>query len=225
MTIPTPGACSGTHARFSSTGPRRVQLGVIALASFAAAACAVALVSPADAVVLDQASWQVSNNQTDAPGATYTYGASVISAAIIGSVTIALPTAPTVLPTLGPIFGLGPGTLSTANNMIVYTLKRPRMVAAGTLLSRQFSGITNTTRQGWYSSILTTMSADATPVIVDAGETTAVAYLAQNNTPDYTAIRSLTLLSSGSALTITSPLQGYSVQVMNATQAMQPVQP
>lgn len=200
--------------RTAEAPPWHTALLVCAVVSTGAFALALAL--PANAEVIDQASWQVSNDQTSIAGVTYTYDATVASAAVVGSITIALPNAPTILPTLGPIFGIGAGTLSTVNNMIVYTVTKPAIVAAGTNVYLQFSGITNTSRQGWFSSIVTTMSAGTKPIIVDAGETTNVSFLSHNNVTDFSTIRTISVRDSGLSLTITSPLQGYSVHTSSA---------
>jgi hypothetical protein len=191
---------------------------MLAGAVLSTGAFAIALATPANAAVIEQASWDVSNNQTATVGTTYTYQATVVSAAIIGSITIALPDAPALPPTLGPIFGIGAGSLTTSNNMLVYTVQKPVIVPAGTILYLQFSGITNTTRQGWFSSIITTISAGPKPIIVDAGQTSNVAFLTHNNTPDFTSMRALSVAAEGGNLTIASPLQGYSVRIDTSEQ-------
>jgi hypothetical protein len=201
------------RARSRSPRAQRWQLAIIAGAVLSAGGFALALAAPANAAVMEQASWDVSNNQTAVASTTYTYEATVVSAAVIGSVTIALPDAPTVAPTLGSIFGIGAGTLSTVNNMIVYTVNKPVIVPTGTNLYLQFSGITNTTRQGWFSSIITTMSAGAKPIIVDAGQTSDVAFLSHDNAPDFTVARAVTVRAAGLSITVASAHQGYAVSV------------
>lgn len=115
--------------------------------------------------------WSVSSFATGATGTTYGYTFTTASNSPLDSVTMTVPPGTAGTPVLANVSGLpSGGTVFLASNTLTYSFPLTA-VAANTAVSISFSGLTNTTTVGSYTSQITTNDG-IDPI--DAGLTAAV---------------------------------------------------
>ena len=170
------------------------------VAVLALAATTLIGVSSANAAgALANPTWSVSNNQTGATGVTYTFEFTTATAGAIKTVTATVPSGTAGTVALGQTYGLGTGGVALSGTTLTYTLATAQTVAAGVPLYIEFTGLTNTSTAGSYTSAVSTN--DATAVVIDTATSPTVAFGAAstavtveipkslaftNNTPSFT---------------------------------------
>jgi hypothetical protein len=145
---------------------------LISLFALVAAGGIAGLASPAAAATLTGTAWTTSESTTGAPSASYTYTFTAATSSSLSSVTMTVPSGTAGTPAVGTVSpaGLAGGTVILAGTTLTYSFT-PAQVAAGTAVSIQISGLTNTATAGSYTSAVTTVSG-AGPV--DTGPSGAV---------------------------------------------------
>ncbi|MCW2527136.1 MAG: dystroglycan-type cadherin-like domain repeat protein [Pseudonocardiales bacterium] len=116
--------------------------------------------------VLGSPVWTVSSTAANATGATYTAAFTTGSSATISSVTFSVPPGTAGAPVLGPVSGLGAGTISFAGNVMTYTVTTPAFVNSGTVISIRVTGLTNTSVSGAYTSQFVTNSPNTSTGVI-----------------------------------------------------------
>ncbi len=154
----------------------------------------------ASAATLTKTSWSVSNSQTGKTAVTYAFAFTTASAsgANLTSVTMTVPALTAGTVATGVVYGLGAGTSTLASNLLTYTLTTPAPLAANLPVYVSFTGITNTTTAGSYTSVITTIktgsttvdSATTAPVVFGPSSTSVTVIVAQtltftNNMPTF----------------------------------------
>jgi len=126
---------------------------------------------------LANASWSVSKTSTSASAVTYSYSFTTASQATLSSVTMSVPPGTSGTPSPGTVIGLpATGTISLATNLLTYSFSSTA-VNAGTPVSIQVTGLTNTSLTGSDTAELTTLGTTGGPVLpVDTGITTVVSF-------------------------------------------------
>jgi YVTN family beta-propeller protein len=115
--------------------------------------------------------WTTTKSASGATGVAYTYSFKAASTANLTSVTMTVPPGTAGTPGVGTVTGVpSGGTASLASNLLTYSFGATA-VPAGTSVSIQLTGLTNTTSTGSYSSQLTTNSAGGP---IDTGLTAAI---------------------------------------------------
>lgn len=173
---------------------------------------------PASAAgTLSSISWTVSNSQTSKTSVTYAYAFKTASSGTIASVTMTSPTG-TGLGSIavGTVYGLGAGTVSTSGTTIKYTVTSPVSVSSGISIYISFTGITNTSTAGSYTSTITTQT--SAPATIDSGTSGSVTFGSSstgvtvtvgktltftNNTPSFTLAVDPTMLNNVESQTVT----------------------
>ena len=191
----------------STLSARRPGLGrrLIALAAAAAAWCALALtapVPPAAAAAVLNPTWSTSNSATSATGASYRFNFTTATTSPVSSVTMTVPAGTTGTLVVGSVrpAGLAGGTPSIAGTTLTYTLASAVTLAAGTAVSIQVRGLTNTSTAGSYTSSIATVSASST---VDTGTAGAVAFTVTTLSGPGWAVSSSTTGATGVTYTYT----------------------
>jgi WxL domain surface cell wall-binding len=117
--------------------------------------------------------WAVSTAAPGAAGVDYTYTLTAASTSVLDSVTMTVPAGTGGSPAVGVVTPAGVtdgGSVSLSGGTLTYSFT-PGLVAAGTTVSIEITGLANTSTAGSYTSDITTVAAD-TPV--DSGTTPAV---------------------------------------------------
>jgi hypothetical protein len=158
-----------------------------------------ALVNPA---------WSASSTATGASGASYTYSFTTGTTSLLSSVTMTVPPGTAGSPSVGAVTpsGLATGaSVALSGTTLTYSFTLTS-ISAGTAVSIQINGLTNTATIGTYTSALTTQSDTG---IVDAGTTPGITF---------TGILTLT---SPSTLTWAATLNGTNQSVVDTVPAHQ----
>ncbi len=162
--------------------------------------------------------WSVSKTLTNSTAVTYTYGFTTASTATLSSVAVTVPPGTAGTPALSAVSGLpATGTLAMAANLLTYSFA-PSVISAGTAVSLQVSGLTNTSTVGYYTATLATMGtiSGGAVVPVDTGLTGAVALSSSAlSNPTWTASKTVAG-ASGAAYTysFTTYSSGYLTSVI-----------
>ncbi len=184
--------------------------------------------APASAATLTKVSWTVNNSQTGKTGVTYAYAFTTATAGVLSKVTMTVPAGTAGPAAVSTVYGLGAGTVSIAANTLTYTVTTPTNVIAGIPIYVSFTGLTNTTTAGSYTSVITTFvgaSANDTatsPAVTFGSSSTAVTVTVgqtltfTNNTPSFTLAVDPTNTDNVSSQTVTLTVQtnaasGYSL--------------
>jgi uncharacterized protein YaiE (UPF0345 family) len=124
---------------------------------------------------LAQLGWRVSDSTPAATGVHYTYTFTTASSSELDSVTMTVPAGTGGSPAVGavtPTAVADGGTVSLADDTLTYSFT-PGTVEAGTAVSIEITGLTNTTVAGSYTSDVTTQDAGRG---VDSGTTPGVSF-------------------------------------------------
>lgn len=122
---------------------------------------------------LTKTSWSVSNSQTAKTGVTYSYAFTTATSAALSTVTMTVPTGTAGTVAAGTVYGIGAGTVSLSGTTLTYTVTTPVTVAAGLPIYISFTGLTNTSTAGSYTSLITTKAGATTE---DSATTAAVTF-------------------------------------------------
>jgi hypothetical protein len=167
----------------------RLRLALAAIAALCAGAFAFA--SPAAAGTPTNMAWSVSNNQVSATGVTYNYSFTAATTGTIASVTFVVSGAGLAgTPTVGRNFGIPAGTVAISGQTITYTVTTPISITAGTPMYLSFSGLTNSSTIGSYTTVITTRT--SVPATIDTGTSPAVTLAAKNTAITVSVAQSLT---------------------------------
>jgi len=146
--------------------------------------------SQAFAGTLTNMSWAVNNSQTGKTAVTYAFSFKTATAGTIKTVTMTVPAGTAGTVAVGTVYGLGAGTVGLAGNTITYTVTSAVAVAANIPIYLSFTGITNTSTAGSYTSTVTTQT--AAPATIDTGTTGAVIFGSSSTTATVTVAQTLT---------------------------------
>ena len=166
---------------------------VAALATVTAIAGSIAVdLSPAGAAALTNVTWSVSNNQVSATSVNYSYSFKTAATGSIKTITFAVSGAGLAgTPAIVKNFGVPSGTVARVGQTITYTVTTPVSVTAGLPLYLEFSGLTNSSTLGAYTTNITT--ANVTPATIDGPTTSSTVTLAATSTAVNVAVdKSLT---------------------------------
>jgi hypothetical protein len=159
-------SCYGRRARRwigSSIAALLVVAGVLVLTA-----------TPAFAGTLTKVSWTVNNSQTGKTGVTYAYAFTTATAGTLIDVTMTVPTGTAGTAAVGTVYGLGAGTASLSGTTLTYTITSPISVAANIPIYVSFTGLTNTSTAGSYTSTITTQKSG--PSTVDSAASGSVTF-------------------------------------------------
>jgi len=172
---------------------RRIRLAFAALV--ASGAVVVLGAAPAYAVgTLTNLSWSVNNSQTGKTAVTYSFAFKTATAATLTAVTMTVPAGTAGTVAVGTVYGLGAGTVALASNTITYTVTTPAAVAANVPIYLSFTGLTNTSTAGSYTSVITTQKSG--PLTVDTGTTGSVTFGSSSTTATVTVGQTLTFTNN-----------------------------
>jgi hypothetical protein len=148
---------------------------LISSAALAGAGCAVGLIGfapPADAATLANTTWSVSDSTTGAASTSYAYAFTAATSSSLSSVTMTVPSGTAGSPVAGTVSpaSLAGGSVALAGTTLTYSFT-PASVAAGTAVSIQIKGLTNSSTAGSYTSQVTTLNGASS---VDTGTTGTV---------------------------------------------------
>ncbi|MDR3661877.1 MAG: hypothetical protein P4L86_16090, partial [Mycobacterium sp.] len=190
------------NTRHDGIGSRRLIRYVrLALVGLVAVTGLIVLVpTAASAAALTKTSWAVSNSQTGKTGVTYSFAFTTATAATVTAVTMTVPAGTAGTVAAGTVYGIGAGTVSLAANTLTYTVTTPIAVAAGIPVYISFTGLTNTTTAGSYTSTITTQKTG--PVTVDTAATASVTFGSSSTGVTVTVGQTLTFTNSAPTLTI-----------------------
>src|SRR6266550_2450339 len=111
---------------------------------------------PASAATLTNVSWSVSNNQVSATNVTYAYSFKTATTGTIKTITFVVSGAGLGgTPAIARNFGIGAGTVARAAQTITYTVTTAVSVSTGIPIYIEFSGLTNTSTAGSYTTTIT----------------------------------------------------------------------
>ena len=147
--------------------------------------------SPAGAATLTNMTWSVSNNQVGATAVTYSYSFKTTTAGTIKTITFAVSGAGLAgTPVINRNYGIGAGTVARSGQTITYTVTTPVAVAAGIPIYIEFTGMTNSSTAGSYTTVITTQT--SVPATIDTGTTPSVTLAANNTAATVSIAKSLT---------------------------------
>jgi hypothetical protein len=153
----------------------------ILLALFLACGFLVVHAPTVNAAALTTVNWSVSNNQVSATNVTYTYSFKTATAGTIKTITFAVSGAGLGgAPAIAKNYGIGAGTVSRAGQTITYTVTAAVAVSAGIPIYIEFSGLTNGSPAGAYTTSITTQT--AVPATIDGPTASNAINLAASNT-------------------------------------------
>jgi hypothetical protein len=136
---------------------------------------------PASAGTLTNASWTVSSNQIGATGVSYGYSFTTATSGTIKSITFVVSGSGLAgTPAIARNFGIGAGTVSRSGQTITYTVTSAVSVSAGIPIYLEFSGLTNSSTAGSYTTAITTQT--SVPATIDTISPGPSVTLAANNT-------------------------------------------
>ena len=180
------------------TKPRRALIVVLAIVggmlSFGTSA--------AQAAALTNLSWTVTNNQVSANSVTYSYSFKTATTGTIKTITFAVSGAGLAgTPAIAKNYGIGAGTVSRSGQTITYTVTSAVSVSAGIPIYVEFSGLTNSSSAGSYTTSITTQT--AAPATIDGPTASNTVTLAANNTAvTVTVAKSLTFTIDTTSYTL-----------------------
>lgn len=202
-----PGSTDAATPGPGPTSQHRLRRRLTLLTALAVAATPLLGILPAQAATgaLTNTSWAVSNSATGATGVTYTFQFTTATSATLGSVTATVP-AGTAVGTLalGSVYGIGAGSASYSSSAhtLTYTVTTPATVAAGIPIYIEFTGMTNTTTAGSYTSTVSTYDNSATPVLIDSGTSQSVTFGSSNTAVTVQIAKSLTFTNDTPSFTL-----------------------
>ena len=175
------------NMKIGSLSRRMAVVAVLALA-----ATTMIGVTSASASALTKTTWSVSNNQTGAPGVTYTFEFTTATAGASKTVTATVPPGTTVGTIgVGQIWGLDAGgTPTLAGDTLTYTLGTAQTVAANVPLYIEFTGLTNTSTAT--DTATSTVSTNDATAVIDTATSPAVAFGAASTVATVQIPKSLT---------------------------------
>lgn len=155
---------------------RRLPGRLILSSTLAIAACAASLfgfVPRADAAALTDSTWSSSSTTVGAADASYTYAFTAVTSSLT-SVTMTVPPGTAGTPTVGTVSpdSLTGGSIALAGTTLTYSFTSA-VVSAGTPVSVQVNGLTNTATAGSYTSEITTENLGSP---IDSGVTPAMSF-------------------------------------------------
>lgn len=136
--------------------------------------------APAQAAPLTNVNWSVSNNQKSAASVTYTFSLTTATTGTIATIEMSVPAGTAGTPAVVANYGVGAGTVALASNTLTYTVTSPASVPSGTPILLEFSGLTNTSTPGNYTSSLTTKT--SAPATIDGPTVSNSVSIAETNT-------------------------------------------
>ncbi len=158
--------------------------------------------SPALAGTLTTVNWTVTNNQVSATGVTYAYSFKTASTGTIKTITFAVSGSGLGgTPAIAKNYGIGAGTVSRSGQTITYTVTSAVSVSTGIPIYVEFSGLTNSSTAGSYTTSITTQT--SAPATIDGPTASNTVTLASNNTAVTVTI--------AKSLTFTSDTQSYTL--------------
>jgi hypothetical protein len=135
----------------------------------------------ANAAALTAVDWAVTDNQVGATGVTYTYSFKTAAAGNIKTINFAVSGSGLAgTPAIAKNYGIGAGAVARVGQTITYTVSGPVPVAAGIPIYIEFSGLTNGSPAGAYTTSITTQT--AVPGTIDGPTTSPSVNLAAVNT-------------------------------------------
>jgi hypothetical protein len=137
-----------------------------------------------------------------ATNVTYSYSFKTATTGIIGKITFAVSGAGLGgAPAIVKNYGIGAGTVARAGQTITYTVTAPVSVSSGIPIYIEFSGLTNSSTAGGYTTSVTTQT--AVPTTIDGPTASNTVTLAANNTAvTVTVAKSLTFTSDTQSYTL-----------------------
>jgi hypothetical protein len=157
--------------------------------------------SAASATTLTKMSWDVSNSQTGRSGVTYAYSFTTATSASLTAVTFTVPAGTGGTVAVGTVYGISAGTVTLASNTITYSVTTPAIVGANVPIFMSFSGLTNTTTAGSYTSTVTTQKTG--PVTNDTGTSAAVSFGYSSTGVNVTVAQTLTFTNNTPTFSLT----------------------
>jgi hypothetical protein len=156
----------------------------------------------ASAAPLTNTSWTVTNNQVSAAAVTYSYSFKTATTGTIVTIAFAV-SSPTLLgvPVIVKNYGIKAGTVGRIGQVITYTVTAPASVASGTPIYLEFSGLTNSSTPGAYTTGITTKDVSAA-TIDGSTNTNAVTLAASNTAVTVTVAKSATFTIDTTAFTL-----------------------
>ena len=123
---------------------------------------------------LTQLGWVVSDSTPAAAGVNYTFTFTTGSSSVLDSVTTTVPAGTGGSPVVGTVTppAADGGSVSLSGGTLTYSFT-PGTVIAGTAVSIEITGLTNTSTAGSYTSVITTQDAGSA---VDSGTTPGVSF-------------------------------------------------
>jgi hypothetical protein len=148
--------------------PQKPGWAVVVLALVAATLVAPAFQAlPAGAATLANVSWSVSNNQVNATAVTYGYSFKTATTGTIKTITFAVSGAGLAgTPAIARNYGIGAGSVARSGQTITYTVTSAVSVSSGIPIYVEFSGLTNTSTAGTYTTTITTQTSAPAPSTV-----------------------------------------------------------
>ncbi len=178
-TRPDMNASAKRSVQRSWTRSSRVRAGLVSLAL--AGGFLVVQAPTVNAAALTTVNWSVSNNQVAATNVTYSYSFKTATAGTIKTITFAVSGAGLAgAPAIAKSYGIGAGTVARAGQTITYTVTSAVAVSAGIPIYIEFSGLTNGSPAGAYTTSITTQT--AVPATIDGPTASNAVNLAASNT-------------------------------------------
>jgi hypothetical protein len=156
----------------------------------------------AQAAALTSLNWSVSNNQVGATGVTYSYSFKTATTGTIKTIDFAVSGAGLAgTPAIVKNYGIPAGTVARSGQTITYTVTTAVSVAANIPIYVEFSGLTNGSPAGSYTTNITTKT--AAPATIDGPTASNTVTLAATNTAvTVTIAKSLTFSLDTTAFTL-----------------------
>jgi hypothetical protein len=156
----------------------------------------------AQAAALTSLNWSVSNNQVGATGVTYSYSFKTATTGTIKTIDFVVSGAGLAgTPAIVKNYGIPAGTVARSGQTITYTVTTAVSVAANIPIYVEFSGLTNGSPAGSYTTNITTKTAAA--ATIDGPTTSNTVTLAATNTAvTVTIAKSLTFSVDTTAFTL-----------------------
>ncbi|HXW33569.1 MAG TPA: hypothetical protein VEJ87_03255 [Acidimicrobiales bacterium] len=154
--------------------------------------------APASAGTPTNINWALTNNQVGATGVTYSYSFTTATTGIIKTITYTVSGAGLGgTPAIGHSYGIGAGSVAIAGQTITYTVTNAVSVSAGIPIYIEFTGMTNSSTAGSYTTTITTKTAAA--ATIDTGTTPAINLAANNTAVTVSVGKSLTFTINNTA--------------------------
>jgi len=156
----------------------------------------------AQAAALTNVNWSVTNNQVSATSVTYSYNFKTATTGTIKTITFAVSGAGLAgTPAIVKNYGIGAGSVSRSGQTITYTVTSAVSVSSGIPIYVEFSGLTNSSTAGSYTTSITTQT--SAPATIDGATASNSVTLASNNTA--------VTVTVDKSLTFTSDTQSYTL--------------